>query len=1006
MRILRAFHGFFPGRPAACRCGKRPTARRKIALGVEMLESRELMATGLTASLGSADYVPGGVQANLIQIVNNAGQTHIDASGLSGTYFAVDNIAHDPTAPFDVALAPGQHFFNAYGVTTTYFSVADNGVVDYDPALEGILTGRGTNALSIHGAAVQIDASALSEPNLVLDYASHDPAMPFTVNLLPGDHLFYTYGSTYTWFKVAANGTIDYDPALEGVLTGRGTNALGIHGATIQVDASALSEGFHLDYVAHDPATTFSATLLPGDHVLNGFDSTATSFTMAADGTVSYDASLAGALTGQGTHALGIQGRGVFVNAAALGASSSVSLDNIAHAIDQPFSAQLLPGQHLVSYDGKTAWFGVGADGTITTDAALAGILKTPIAEKYAALANAPQLLGNATGGELPTGADGGLYQLYELGGIYYSPTTGAHVLTGDFFQEYQDNGGPTGPLGLPTMDLAQAGNGVQYVNFQNGAIVSSGLSIRTFVGDTFTPSVADQNIAYEDIVVNNRDPIGSWLGHDVTLPKLSSDPNAPTTVYLNFTGDYLSSWFGYAMDGTKVQPFQNITIPVFHTDYNAPYFSLGEQDFIRNIWERVAEDFSPFNINVTTINPGKAASSKTMQVDIGGLDFRVGKSSSGTSGFESYTKDSPHVVFVFTSEFLSQRPDDGLYSNQRANQVASSAAHEVGHAFGLDHDRVYDENDPNWKLVNEYDPGDGITTPIMGDNLSFLRHTWSDGNIGVGTLTDGEDTLHYYIKQDDLNVIGSAGNKDPNLGTVTWFGRRVDNYGHTLATATPLPVQVLPGSISAKGIIVDRTDVDAFSFTTGAGTVSIRLDTIRRGATLHGRIELWSDNGMIAADDRDDRLGAAITASLAAGKYYVKVMSHGGYGDIGQYTLTVNPVFTRQEYDPYPAGDTVVPLPSAALQQLASSLTADTVVPPPSGALQQLASSMTANAQPLTADAPVPVPGDQVPVASGLVDPYPLYTPDTQTLASLASTAPVETSALDPLFMTDFQLL
>ena len=71
----------------------------------------------------------------------------------------------------------------------------------------------------------------------------------------PGQHFVYGYGSTTTWFTVHADGTIDYDPALEGVFTGRGTRALGIRGVTVQVDARALSGSFlAFDYVSHDPS--------------------------------------------------------------------------------------------------------------------------------------------------------------------------------------------------------------------------------------------------------------------------------------------------------------------------------------------------------------------------------------------------------------------------------------------------------------------------------------------------------------------------------------------------------------------------------------------------------------------------------------------------------------------------------------------------------------------------------------------------------------------------------
>src|SRR5207302_1805565 len=68
-------------------------------------------------------------------------RTLIDARGLGQTPLDVDNVNHDTTVPFRVQLAPGsQHWFYSGGAFQ-YFSVADDGTVGYDQALEGALTG-------------------------------------------------------------------------------------------------------------------------------------------------------------------------------------------------------------------------------------------------------------------------------------------------------------------------------------------------------------------------------------------------------------------------------------------------------------------------------------------------------------------------------------------------------------------------------------------------------------------------------------------------------------------------------------------------------------------------------------------------------------------------------------------------------------------------------------------------------------------------------------------------
>ena len=139
------------------------------------------------------------------------------------------------------------------GGALVYFQTDSAGTIDYDPSLEGILSGRGTTALRVNGAAVTIDASTLTSDYLSMDYMAQDKSSPINARLLPGSHSLVTHGGSVAYFTVTNSGKVDYDTALEGIITGSGTSTLHISGATVRVDATALTTDYlTMDYVVQD----------------------------------------------------------------------------------------------------------------------------------------------------------------------------------------------------------------------------------------------------------------------------------------------------------------------------------------------------------------------------------------------------------------------------------------------------------------------------------------------------------------------------------------------------------------------------------------------------------------------------------------------------------------------------------------------------------------------------------------------------------------------------------
>jgi hypothetical protein len=328
-------------------------------------------------------------------------------------------------------------------------------------------------------------------------------------------------------------------------------------------------------------------------------------------------------------------------------------------------------------------------------------------------------------------------------------------------------------------------------------------------------------------------------------LPILNSHPGAPASLYLDFSGLYEPTWGAYS----------NVSTPQFHLDGTGPGFTPHEVAVIDEVFQRVAETYSPFNINVTTSAPADLSHGRTQIVAIGGsYNDWFHSAAGGISYVGAFANPSlPNVSHIFVNGTAGV-----------AQYIAIAAVHEAGHAFGLNHQSTFDAAG---NLLQEYNSGDSASAPLMGLAYYATRALW-----WVGPA----DTGHGAAIQDDEAVIAGAANG---------FGYRPDYYGQAEQTATPLTVG--NGQIGQVGVIDAPTSADYFTFTTTGGTASFTVATAAVGPTLHARLELWSAAGVVAVGDSPTSLGASISATLAAGKYYVVVRSHGGHGDVGQYTLT-----------------------------------------------------------------------------------------------------------------------
>jgi fibronectin type 3 domain-containing protein len=348
------------------------------------------------------------------------------------------------------------------------------------------------------------------------------------------------------------------------------------------------------------------------------------------------------------------------------------------------------------------------------------------------------------------------------------------------------------------------------------------------------------------------------------TVPVFNSLPGAADTLYLDFDGHTEATWGAY----------KNVTTPEFNIDGVAG-FSAAELTAIENIWKQVAEDYAPFNINVTTAPPPSFANGVAMRISIGGNGSWLGQKAGGIAYVDSYTNSIANVAFVFSQNL-----------GNVAKYVAEAVSHEAGHTFGLRHQSSYSGT----TKTADYATGSGGRAPIMGNSYAAARGLWWNGT------TTSSTTM-----QDDMSVIAKSANT---------FGYRPDDHGDTPASASLLSVS--GNSVSASGIIHKTTDVDYFTFTTGGGAVSFTMSVPAGINNLDAKLELrYSDGTLIKTVAPSDSFNATLTATLQAGTYRLVAASQGNYGDVGQYTISGTIADPTVPPPPPPSTPTAVAAPS-----------------------------------------------------------------------------------------------
>ena len=334
-------------------------------------------------------------------------------------------------------------------------------------------------------------------------------------------------------------------------------------------------------------------------------------------------------------------------------------------------------------------------------------------------------------------------------------------------------------------------------------------------------------------------------------VPKLNSYPSAVATIFLDFDGHYVQStvWNG----GTS-----------FYCE------ASGMTDLqITEAFNRVSEDYRPFNVNITTDSTYflSAPLNRRMRIIITTTSaWCAGVGGVAYIGSFTWGDDTPGFVF---SDRL------GPFSPK---MVGEACSHESGHTVGLAHQSKYGANCVTPEEMYNTGAGGGETgwSPIMGNSYYRNMSNWNNGPTPYGCTN----------VQDNLSIIS----------TQNGFTYRTDDYSETLNSGTfSLP----SGSFTVEGIITTNSDKDAFKFNVAQNSnfhltaIPFNVGANYIGANLDVKVELYNSSAtLIATYDPASCMRVTIDTILNSGTYYLKIdgtgnINIGEYGSLGAYTIT-----------------------------------------------------------------------------------------------------------------------
>ncbi len=362
-------------------------------------------------------------------------------------------------------------------------------------------------------------------------------------------------------------------------------------------------------------------------------------------------------------------------------------------------------------------------------------------------------------------------------------------------------------------------------------------------------------------------------------VPILNSLPGAQHIIYLDFDG--------YTVSGTSWNTSFNsgLAINCASSGYSSAQ--------INTVFNLMAEDYRPFNINVTTDSTVFIAAPirQKMRVLFTPTSSWYPSPAGGVAYLNTFGGISNKVCFVFVNAIGN------------ASNAAEAGSHEAGHTLTLNHHSTYDGT---CTKTNEYNYGGGSGeiswAPIMGVGYGKNMTIWSEIASNVGCN---------YAQNDLLQIVSIA-----NQGVAY----RADEHGNNNVTASTLDVST--ESFSDSGIISQSSDTDVFKMNV-ADTSFLSVNAVpwnygpsNEKANLDISLIIKNAAGDIIRLHEPPTILNAYIASLLLypGDYFIYIdgmrnANQSGYGSIGKYFIngTLTEATVQALNADFVAGDTLL---------------------------------------------------------------------------------------------------